>query len=270
MTWAPGVVDPNVGLEPSPSFPVWPRSSELRASRQYKFPDPAIRIACVGDLHGRIDLLEQLARRLDDFVNDDARRLVEVYVGDYVDHAGDAKSVIDFLLARQARTDRDVVCLRGNHEQMLLAALDGDKAFLRWLEFGGFPTMLAYGVAPADAKRSPAEARRRLREAIPSAHFQFLDGLKLMHRVDDFIFVHAGVRPGVPLDRQSTQDLLWIRDNFLNANDDFGAIVVHGHTPTARPALRRNRIGLDTGAYFSGRLTSVLLTSEETTVVTTG
>ena len=154
------------------------RMFEARAMRQYLFADPTVRIACIGDVHGRIDLLEKLGRRLEDFVGDETRRLIEIYGGDYIDRAGDPKSVVEFLIARQARTDREVVCLLGNHEYLLLSALRSDDGFLHWLSFGGVSTLLSYGVPSAEVKRNPSNARRQLCEAVPSTHIAFLKGAR--------------------------------------------------------------------------------------------
>lgn len=239
-------------------LPVRRRPAEARP--RYLFTDPSIRIAAVGDIHGRLDLLRGLAGRLDELAADASKRLVEVYVGDYVDRAGDAKGVIDFLLRRSALPDRDLVFLMGNHEQMLLSALENDRDFLFWLESGGNMTLLSYGVSPADAGRNPQAKRMAFREALPASHLEFLNRLAPSYARGGFYFSHAGVRPGTPLEEQKTKDLLWIRNRFLSSNAYFGAIVVHGHTPVRTVQFKMNRIAIDTGAYFSGNLTCVLIT----------
>ncbi|MGE5304047.1 MAG: metallophosphoesterase, partial [Alphaproteobacteria bacterium] len=152
------------------------------------------------------------------------------------------------------------VALKGNHEEMLEAFLADSDAGLQWVYNGGLETLWSYGVRVRSyGSMNFAWAQDELRVALPAAHVNFLDGLKLSLSRGKYFFCHAGVRPGVPLDCQSEQDLLWIREPFLASTVDFGKIIVHGHTPTPEPEVLPNRIGIDTGAYDSGRLTCVAL-----------
>lgn len=234
---------------------------------RYAFSDPSIRVAAVGDLHGRIDLLQRLGAQLDGLTHDPSRRLVEIYLGDYIDRGGNASAVIEFLSRRSTLADREVICLKGNHEQMMLAALDSDKDFSSWLTFGGPTTLVSYGISPPRGQADVRAKRAAFRAALPAHHLTFLTTLALSHARGGFFFVHAGVRPDKPLDQQSATDMLWIRDRFIASQADFGAVVVHGHTPVRRPQFRPNRIGIDTGAYQSGKLTCLIVTSESVSVL---
>ncbi|HEX9491497.1 MAG TPA: serine/threonine protein phosphatase, partial [Stellaceae bacterium] len=154
------------------------------------------------------------------------------------------------------------VYLKGNHEESLLCFLEDTAIGPAWLFYGGAQTLHSYGVRPPDAPMNPRELARaqgELAERLPQRHRRFMQGLALTHEEGDYFFAHAGVRPGLPLDQQAAQDLLWIRDDFLLSEEHFGKIVVHGHTITPRPEVKRNRIGIDTGAFASGRLTCLIL-----------
>ena len=234
---------------------------------RYAFSETSIRVAAVGDLHGRIDLLRRLGTQLDELTQDPSKRLVEIYLGDYIDRGGNANLVVEYLTHRIRLTDREVICLRGNHEQMMLAALESDKDFLSWLSFGGPTTLVSYGVSPPKGQADVGAKRAAFRAALPLHHLDFLRSLTVSHARGGFFFVHAGVRPGKPLDQQSATDMLWIRERFMGSNADFGAVVVHGHTPVPKPQFRPNRIGIDTGAYQSGRLTCLLVTSESVSIL---
>jgi serine/threonine protein phosphatase 1 len=148
----------------------------------------------------------------------------------------------------------------GNHEQQMLRFLDDIEIGPTWLTYGGRETLASYGVVPPaapDGEPGLLRAQAQFRERLPREHVDFLRALPLWRQEGDFFFVHAGVKPGVPLGEQSEEDLLWIRDPFLDCDEPFGAMVVHGHTITREPAVRRNRIGIDTGAYATGCLTAL-------------
>lgn len=210
-------------------------------------------LIAVGDIHGRADLLTLMFDRIDALDLEESP--VEIYLGDYVDRGPDSAHVIELLIAR-GRAGRDLVCLLGNHETMFLRALEDDGAFKAWLRHGGLATALSYGVSPAT---NPARFREALVAAVPPAHKAFLRALRPSWRAGDYVFVHAGIRPGVALERQSETDLTTIREPFLSAQHDFGFTVVHGHTPEPRPAFRDHRIGLDTGAFNTSRLSALVL-----------
>lgn len=229
---------------------------------RYVFTDPSVRIAAIGDLHGRIDLLQRVGLLLDRFATDSRRRLIEIYLGDYLDRGPNPRAVIDYLIDRSTKTDRQVICLAGNHETMLMDALEDDEQFRAWLQLGGETTLRSYGIPFGNKRGDTAIARHALAAALPASHRRFLASLPTQYAHGGFFFTHAGVKPGVPLDRQKTRDLLWIREPFLSTSVGFGATVVHGHTPSARPVFRLNRIGIDTGAYQTGLLTCLLVTSD--------
>lgn len=211
---------------------------------------PGLRVYAIGDIHGCSDQLAALHRAVfADLAARPVARAELVHLGDLLDRGPDSAGVIRALLALPDTAPPALIAitLRGNHEQMALDALAGDEVGL-WLDNGGAATLSSWGVAP------------RLRPAawaglIPPSHLGFLRALPLRHRAGDYLFVHAGVRPGVPLAAQTADDLLWIREPFLSATEAFGAVVVHGHTPTHAPVVRANRVGLDTGAVMGGALT---------------
>jgi serine/threonine protein phosphatase 1 len=163
------------------------------------------------------------------------------------------------LIARQQR--RDVLFLKGNHEDCALQFLSDPTVLPAWQSIGGIHTLLSYGVMPTrgDDPESQHKVSIALRQAMPDSHRRFMGGLALSFTCGDFFFVHAGVRPGIPLQRQSQRDLLWIRDDFLLHEGDFGMVVVHGHTPIYKPEIRSNRINIDTGAYATNQLTCLIL-----------
>ncbi len=192
--------------------------------------------------------------------NGDVRSVV-VFLGDYVDRGPDSAGVLDELIALQSQFD-DIRFLRGNHEDTMLEFLDDASAGARWCAFGGDATMKSYGVtAPAAEAGGQAweRARKEFADAVPDAHVTFLRDLSYITTNGDYAFVHAGVRPGVLLAEQSQDDLLWIRDEFLDDDSRLEKVIVHGHTPEPEPFHSFRRIGVDTGAYASGVLTAVRL-----------
>jgi len=224
-------------------------------------------VYAVGDVHGRLDLLSPLLRDIfeDALATRPAERPLLVMLGDYVDRGGDSKGVVDLLLQMQGEGRFETRVLKGNHEEALLRFLDDPDFGPVWMDNGAGPTLASYGVQPP-AARTDAEAWRRARDAfaaaLPAAHLAFYRTLELMAEAGDYAFVHAGVRPGVPLEAQAERDLLWIRQEFLQATQPFGKVIVHGHTPSEEPQLLPNRLGVDTGAYATGVLTAVRLEGE--------
>ena len=233
--------------------------------RRPRVPDGS-RVYSVGDIHGRADLLG----RLHEMVLADAReaeeaRKVIVYLGDYVDRGRDSRGVIDMLID-EPLPDFESVHLRGNHDAWLLDFLDGSDTGLDWLLNGGDTTLESYGVdlpGPAGLLEALEEGRRALREQLPRRHSEFLTALALFHIEGDYLFVHAGIRPGVRLENQEREDLIWIREEFLESDADHGHVVVHGHTPSHQVEVRRNRIGIDTTAHETDRLTCLVLDGAE-------
>jgi serine/threonine protein phosphatase 1 len=222
-----------------------------------------MRIYAIGDVHGRVDLLNAVFERIDATLKaHPIEQSVQVFLGDYIDRGPNSREVIDALIAR--KKEHALVCLKGNHENYPVQFLSDPSVLAEWIQFGGIQTLLSYGVKPSnrDAPRSPEDVAQSFREALPASHRRFLEGLGLSFTCGDFFFTHAGVRPGVPLGQQHERDLLWIREDFLLHEEDFGKIVVHGHTPAKEPDVRPNRINIDTGAYATGRLTCLVLQAD--------
>ena len=216
----------------------------------------------VGDIHGRLDLLEGLLEQIDaDAREREAARRTLVFLGDYVDRGPDSRRVVKKLIGDLPQ-GFETHFLKGNHEAILLDFLEDPWCLDHWLMNGGDATLRSYGIDTQRLTRLNAPPdlwRQAFAEALPEAHVRFFKSLKLSVSFGDYLFVHAGVRPGVPLSVQSEADLIWIRSPFLNHADPFGKIVVHGHTPGQEPETRPNRIGIDTGAVFTGRLTALRL-----------
>jgi serine/threonine protein phosphatase 1 len=229
-----------------------------------RVPD-GTRVYAIGDVHGRDDLLARLhAEILEDATGDGGLRRVVVYLGDYIDRGEESREVIDRLLSAPL-PGFEVVHLIGNHDAWLLEFLNDVSVGSAWLFNGGDATLESYGVEARQALGGSSglyAAQTALRENLPTEHLAFLRELRLHHVEGDYLFVHAGIRPGLTLQQQDPADLIWIRDDFLNAREDHGKIVVHGHSITRAPELQPNRIGIDTGAYASGCLTCLVLEGE--------
>ncbi len=228
---------------------------------------PGRRVYAIGDIHGRYDLLQDMHEKIaEDAAESAAATRVIVYLGDYVDRGLRSRDVIDYLLG-DPMPDFECIHLLGNHEFAMREFLDDAEYGFNWLGFGGETTLLSYGVTMTPRQvtaKGLEEARQQFRGLIPASHVEFLDGLRLYHVEDDYLFIHAGVRPGTPLERQDPHDLIWIRDEFLDSTIDHGRLVVHGHSIVRRPEIRSNRICVDTGAYATGQLTALVI--EEDTV----
>ena len=232
-----------------------------------------MRIYAIGDIHGRDDLLGRL---LADITRDgakypDCRKLI-IFLGDYVDRGLQSRQVIE-RLATLGMGGFETVFLKGNHELAMMQFL-GDAQFGRtWKYYGGLETLHSYGINELTLSDDPADferARERLVADMPASHRRFLETLSLSVEYGDYFFAHAGVRPGLSLARQIEEDLLWIRDEFLQSRMSFGKVVVHGHTPTEAAVFRSNRIGIDTGAYMTGVLTCLVLDGTSQALLQTG
>jgi serine/threonine protein phosphatase 1 len=233
--------------------------SPTSRKKKPRMPD-GIRIYAIGDIHGRADLLEGVLKRIDaDLAANPVSIGIEVYLGDYVDRGPASREVIDRLVARN-RTFR-AVFLKGNHETYLTGFANNPLILEDWQQFGGLETLVSYGIAPPINAGAEAQARlaATFDQTLPASHRRFFSNLKSSFTCGDFFFVHAGVRPGIPLTKQREEDLLWIRRDFLLCEDEFSKIIVHGHTPVPEPDIRPNRINIDTGAYATGRLTCLKL-----------
>ncbi|MBX9860451.1 MAG: serine/threonine protein phosphatase [Sphingomonas sp.] len=221
-------------------------------------PD-GVRVYAIGDIHGRADLLNRL---LDRMMEDDAGRAVAdqhlIFLGDLIDRGPDSAAVIERAIAiREALPNSRF--LMGNHEEVFLKALEGDEKAMRlFCRIGGRETILSYGMSEAEyACLDYAELIEWVIRTVPARHQRFLESFEDMVIVGDYAFVHAGIRPQVPLDQQQQSDLRWIRDLFLNFSGPHDRIIVHGHTISESVEERSNRIGIDTGAYMTGRLSAM-------------
>jgi len=224
-----------------------------------------MRIYAIGDVHGCSVLLEQLLVLIDAHITEfPSRRPVLVFLGDYFDRGPASREVIDQLILLRER--REVIFLKGNHESFLAEFLENPAILPKWFQYGGLDTLRSYGITPRshwDPKEQESLATALRLAMSKCGHLEFLDHLKNSFLCEDFLFVHAGIRPGVALDRQSEEDLLWIRDDFLRYEGDLGKIVVHGHTPVPQPEVCSNRINIDTGAYATGRLTCLIIERDQ-------
>ena len=231
--------------------------------RRDAFVPSGQRIYAIGDIHGRADLLVQLHRQiLDDAANAPVgTKKTIVYLGDYVDRGLDSKGVIDRFLTTPL-ADFETIHLKGNHEDVLLCFLEDISIGPDWFAIGGDATVLSYGVripAGLSSAQRFEYVWKDFRARIPPEHVSFLSGLQLMHQIGDYVFVHAGIKPGVPLEQQSPNDLIWIRGEFLRSKQDHEKVVIHGHRPTERPDIQNHRIGIDTGAFATNVLTCIVL-----------
>lgn len=230
---------------------------------------PGRRIYAVGDIHGRADLLAALMERIQ--ADGGGRPRVEqviVFLGDYVDRGGASFNVVEELIGGPPR-GFEAVYLKGNHEELLLEFLNDASTLEMWMMNGGAKTLKSYGIGLSKSveylgfSANEEAVQRDFHTALPKAHLDFFQTLGLHHTEGDYLFVHAGLRPGVPLKDQKKADLMWIRGEFLFSEADFGKIVVHGHSVTPKPEIRANRIGIDTGACHTGVLTCLVLDGAE-------
>ena len=223
------------------------------------------RAYAVGDIHGRLDLLEGMLAEIEaDLAERPPRRALLLFLGDLIDRGPASCQVIERLRTYRHPQLR-LVFLMGNHEEVLVRILSGERGILgNWLRFGGAECLASYGVAAAAFKTmSEREALAAIKKAIPDAHREFIAGFADTLRFGDYLFVHAGIRPSVDISMQSQADLRWIRQPFLDDDSDHGLVVVHGHTISEGVDERPNRIGIDTGAYRTGVLTALVVESDE-------
>ena len=240
-----------------------PRSAKPKTSE----PD---RLYVIGDIHGRADLLERMIDEIEqDLATHPVASSLTVTLGDYVDRGPQSRRVLDLLARNPFPTE--FIALKGNHEALFERFLHNPQVADEWRHLGGLDTLHSYGidVGPLMRGQNYDAASKALAAAVPPTHFQFLASLRLSLTVGRYFLCHAGVRPGVKLEQQSEDDLLWIRDEFLTSKTDFGKIVVHGHSPTEQPEILPNRIGIDTGAFITGRLTCVILEGERISLIST-
>lgn len=248
------------------------RAKDLDHPRAHPSIPRGRRVYAIGDIHGRFDLLEALH----DAIVEDATSAIDlrktlIHLGDYIDRGPDSFDVVD-RLANLSLAGFKIINLVGNHEDFLIRFLQESTAVSPlldlWRNNGCTETFLSYGIDIRDPDQFPSEniaelARQRLKDAIPKAHMEFYKNLKLRCTVGDYLFVHAGVNPDIPLNQQKKTDLIWIRNRFLNHTKPFDKIIVHGHSISNKPEVLDNRIGIDTGAYFSNKLTCLVLEGED-------
>ena len=231
-----------------------------------------VRIYCVGDIHGRIDLLQQLHTAIAEDAADFTGNRRVIYLGDFIDRGEHSRAVIDCLL-NQPLPGFEAIYLRGNHEQTMLDFLQHPDVGRSWLSYGGMNTLVSYGVKvtklPA-RKEDYVALQQRLASRLPESHLEFLQNTRLSYSSGSYYFVHAGIRPGIPLHQQTAEDQLWIREEFLSCRKHKEQIIVHGHTVTEEPEIKHNRIGIDTGAYISGKLTALVLEKDTRRFIQTG
>jgi len=241
-------------------LPLW-NAFRKSASQSAPTTSPGVRIYAIGDIHGRLDLLDALSR----MIEDDLRsapvdgEAVAVFLGDYIDRGLHSAGVLERLSSGAFPTP--IVALRGNHEATLRDFLANPDLLEEWRRFGGLETLASYGVDVKEPMRGRnyERARNDLAEALPDRHLSFLDHMLLSWEAGDYFFCHAGARPNVALSRQTEHDLLWIRDEFNDYRGSFEKIIIHGHTPVSEAEVLPNRINIDTGAYATGVLTCLVL-----------
>jgi serine/threonine protein phosphatase 1 len=227
------------------------------------------RLYVIGDIHGRLDLLERMIELINLDIKTCGGECLVVTLGDYIDRGPNSRGVLDRLLNNPFAGQ--YVALKGNHESLLEAFLDDPAVGADWWRLGGVETLRSFGITikPVMTRRDFAQAAVQLREALSRQQVEFLGFLKTFLIAGRYFLCHAGVRPGIPLDSQDDEDLLWIRDEFLSSQIDFGKMVIHGHTPTREPEILANRINIDTGAFLSGRLTCVVLEGDRPRFIST-
>ncbi|HJP68893.1 MAG TPA: metallophosphoesterase family protein [Sphingomicrobium sp.] len=219
----------------------------------------------IGDVHGRLDLLEDLLAKIHaELQHRPSPKTLLVFVGDLIDRGPSSAQVIERLRTYE-RAGIQTVFLLGNHEEVLLRILRGDTSLVfSWLQFGGLQCLESYGVETTRLRGRQSERVIELAQAaIPASHVEFLESFVDSCRFGDYLFVHAGIRPGIEIEQQLQSDLRWIRNPFLSDESDHGFVVVHGHTITKDVDERPNRIGIDTGAYRTGILTSLAIEGAE-------
>jgi serine/threonine protein phosphatase 1 len=231
-------------------------------------PNENLRIYAIGDIHGRLDLLDRMIAAIDLDAEERGRDCLTVTLGDYVDRGPNSRGVLDRLLENPF--PGDYVALKGNHEALMVSFLDDPAVGAHWQHLGGLQTLRSFGVrlSPLTGSRNFDEAAAQLRAALTPQQTKFLTSLKMSLVAGRYFLCHAGVRPGIALERQNDEDLLWIRDDFLDSPADFGKVVVHGHTPVVEPQVLPNRINVDTGAFATGRLTCVVLEGDRHRFIT--
>ncbi len=239
-------------------------SEFLMGCTRMRIPDSTC-LYVIADIHGRDDLLNKLIKAIGkDAGKHEAERCILVTLGDYIDRGWDSQKVIDTLLHLPLKKF-ETRHLKGNHEDLFLQFLKDPNEGVLWVENGGWATLLSYGFAPDELPETLEDlvvVRDKLLERMPASHVEFFKSLKVHYQLGDYYFVHAGVNPNVSLEQQQVEDMIWIRQEFLNSKKNFGKIIVHGHSIVKTPEVHENRIALDTGAFHTGKLTCLVLNGE--------
>jgi len=239
------------------------------APAAYRLP-AGCRVYAVGDVHGRLDKLLALEAAILEHRRNApaAEQELVVFLGDYIDRGPDSRGVVERLAVGRFAA-LPTRCLLGNHEAAMLEFLESPAIGPAWLTYGGMATLASYGVSmPAGPVEDRMEhLRQSLIAQLPAEHLRFLEGLEPWVLLGDLLFVHAGIRPGRTLEKQSRTDLLEIREPFLSHGKPLPWRVVHGHTVTDEPEIRAHRIGIDTGAYASGKLTCAVLEDDRAAII---
>lgn len=243
--------------------------ARFKAAPRTAHGKPGARAYAIGDVHGCLEHLDALLEKIGaDMASRPALPTYLLFLGDLIDRGPHSAQVIDRVIAL-GDTALDVVCLKGNHEEFLLRALDGEEGVIHdWLDFGGRECVASYGLAGDQLAALPErQAIERLRAIIPARHRQFLADCPDSFRFGDYLFVHAGIRPGLPIDLQRASDLRWIREPFLSDRADHGFVVVHGHTIEESIVARPNRVCLDTGVFRTGVLSAVAIEDDRREII---
>lgn len=230
-------------------------STAPSAAPVFTMPE-GVRVYAVGDIHGRGKLLAKMLAAIErDARAHPTQKIVQVFLGDYIDRGLESKEVINLLLAPPP-AGHERICLMGNHEAALLQFLDNPSVLREWANFGGYATLASYGIAIPDSMLPErlAQVRDAFRKNLSPAHETFIRNLQLSYHVGDYLFVHAGIKPSVPLAKQTRDDMLWIRDPFLKHKGFFEYYIVHGHTPVPTPEIYTNRANIDVSAAAKNSL----------------
>lgn len=248
------------------------RRAPVKAPENPRVPDGEI-VWAIGDIHGRLDLLKPLVEAIRaDAAGTNARRKTVVFLGDYIDRGPDSRGVIHYLAGLPRDEGIEWRFLKGNHEEAMLNFLADPAEGAKWCDYGGDATLQSYGLRVPQLKHRAdawAHLAADLDHKVTTEERVFLEGLELSVGIGDYFFAHAGARPGEALDRQTAEDLMWIRRSFLESPIEFEQVVVHGHTPTAEVHADHRRVGIDTRAYESGVLTALRLAGAERRIMQT-
>lgn len=229
------------------------------------------RIYAIGDVHGACDTLIELLRLIDahSAALPPVKRTRIILLGDLIDRGPASREVLEHV-CRSTGSTRPLIALKGNHEDMLLRVLDREITVQRlWLSVGGDATLASFGLSPPEPEEHPWQLAHRLREAMGDELIDFVRAMPVWTRSGDYLFVHAGIRPGVALRRQKPSEMMWIRDEFLDDTSDHGVTVVHGHSTTYAVDLQPYRIGIDTGAHLTGKLSAIYLEDAKREIIST-